>query len=138
MKQLHPNKSDTEVSVSISVDANIADTEDLYGKVASDLQEGITITDNAITGTLKLVSGYTGFSEDVSKQSGNYLALHFSATDDATLSAEYGSETVSLTEDGLIVIRVTDVSVPLVVTATLGNVTETESYDLTGLTLADS
>ena len=100
------------------------------------MQEGITITDNAITGTL--VSGYTGFSEDVSKQSGNYLALHFSATDDATLSAEYGSETVSLTEDGLIVIRVTDVSVPLVVTATLGNVTETESYDLTGLTLADS
>ena len=57
------------------------------------MQEGITITDNAITGTLKLVSGYTGFSEDVSKQSGNYLALHFSATDDATLSAEYGSET---------------------------------------------
>ena len=63
------------------VDADISDSVDLLGKVASDLQENIAITGNKVTGTSKYVTGYTGFSGNVSEQSGNYVALHFGVTD---------------------------------------------------------
>ena len=53
-----------------------------YGKEVDDLQSNIEINEGSqqIVGTLRYVTGYTGFSGDVEKQSGNYLALDFSAT----------------------------------------------------------
>lgn len=56
-------------------------TETVLGKTVSDLQDGIEvlngIKDNAIAGTLKYVTGYTGFSGDPDRQQGYYLVLHF-------------------------------------------------------------
>lgn len=39
------------------------------------MQSDISVSDFSITGTLKYVTEYTGFSSDTSEQSGNFLAL---------------------------------------------------------------
>ena len=41
------------------------------------MQTNVVVGDADITGTLKYVTGYTGFSSNPSEQSGNYLALKF-------------------------------------------------------------
>lgn len=54
--------------------------ETAYGKTVSELQTGVSVGDSEITGTLHYVTGYTGFNgSEVSEQSGNFLALDFSA-----------------------------------------------------------
>lgn len=60
-----------------TVDADIADSVDLLGKKASDLQKGVFIVDGKIYGTLKYVTDYTGFSSNPNEQQGYYLALHY-------------------------------------------------------------
>lgn len=54
----------------------------------TDLQEDIEIGEDGVTGTSKYVTGYTGFSGDVSEQSGNYLALHFDAPGASKITVE--------------------------------------------------
>lgn len=61
----------------VSVDADIADSVDLLGKKASDLQEGIFIDDGKVYGTIKYVKDYTGFSGIPDEQQGYYVALHY-------------------------------------------------------------
>ncbi len=120
---------------SLSVDANI--TADLLGKYASDLQSGIRIGAESITGTLKYVTGYTGFSGDVSEQSGNYLALHIEADEPDSIVAELVNGThgpVTLDDDGLLVTRVTNKSTQTIrITATKGTESVTKTYSLAGL-----
>lgn len=57
-----------------------------YGKPASELQTGVTITGSDFTGTLHYVENYTGFSSDTGMNFGNFLAVTFDAPDDVTLS----------------------------------------------------
>lgn len=47
------------------------------GKQAQDLQTGIVVNENekTISGQLKKVTDYTGFSDEPEEQTGNYLAL---------------------------------------------------------------
>ena len=125
----------------MSVEADIPASTDLLGKHVDDLQENIVISPAAITGTLKDVSGYTGFSGDVSEQSGHYLALHCTATnaDSITVELENGTvgHPVTLDSDGLIVIRITNKATQkVIVTALKGSDSEAKTYTLTGLTLA--
>ena len=115
-------------------------SEDLFGKTASDLQTGVTFNSNGtVTGTLKQVTGYTGFSSNVSEQSGNYIAFHAEVPDEdgVTITAKI-TKTSTLDSDGIAVFRVTDKTIPLVITATRdGSVLYTKSYDLSGLTLSN-
>lgn len=60
-----------------TIDADIADSVDLLGKKASDLQKGIKIVDGKVYGTLKYVTEYTGFSGNPAEQQGYYLVLHY-------------------------------------------------------------
>lgn len=53
--------------------------ETAFSKNITDLQSNIVVNGPDITGTVKYVTGYTGFSGDPAKQSGNYLALSFDA-----------------------------------------------------------
>ena len=130
------------VSVVPSLDvvvSAVADEVDVLGKDAGDLQEDIAIADGAITGTLKYVTDYTGFSGDVSEQSGNYLAIKVEANAD-TITVELVNGTlghpVTLDEDGMIVIRITDTSTQsIIVVATKENVSETHNLSISGLTL---
>lgn len=100
---------------------------DLFGKDCDDLQEDIAIANGAITGTLKYVTGYTGFSSKTSEQSGNYIALKVT---NATADEIYvglspsasGKELNKLDPDGMIVLQVTnkDEQVVRVETVTAG------------------
>lgn len=115
------------------------DTVNLLGKKASDLQEDVAIANGAVTGTLKYVTGYTGFSGDVAEQSGNYLALKVVANAD-TITVELNGGTVghpvTLEEDGMIVLRIADTSTQsITVVATKDNVAETHNLSISGLTL---
>ena len=117
-------------SLSLSIDADIEDSVDLFGKAASDLQENIAIgmLSQAITGTLKYVDDYSAaFGGDLS--SGNYIALHMETPgiDDATITVEIMNGTsgpVTLDPDGLWIGRIADKS-----TQTIKVVASKEGYD---------
>lgn len=90
-------------------DVEIAADEDLFGKIVSDLQENVIIGEDEITGTLKHVTDYTGFSSKVEEQSGNYLAIHNTTNGDEPIFVEVVGGTsgpVQLDSDGIIVLRI--------------------------------
>jgi hypothetical protein len=80
-----------------TIDADIEDSVDLLGKKASDLQKGVFIVDGKVFGTLKYVTGYTGFSGRADEQEGYYLALHYACEDADSIKVNG----VTLDEDGL-------------------------------------
>ena len=113
---------------------------DLLGKTADDLQEDVVVGADEVTGSLNYVTGYTGFSGDVSEQSGNYLALKVTAVSGATITVELINGTlghpVTLDEDGMIVIRIANKTTQSVeVVATKDDKSEVQRFTLTGLTL---
>ena len=59
-----------------TIDANISDSVDLFGKVASDLQKNVNIIDGKFYGDLNYVTNYTGFSGDPAEQQGYYVVFH--------------------------------------------------------------
>ena len=125
-------------NLSVTVSA-VADDVDVLGKDAGDLQEDVAIEDGAITGTLKYVTGYTGFSGNVAEQSGNYLAIKVEAdADSITVELVNGTlgHPVTLDSDGMIVLRIANTSTQsITVVATKGNVSETHNLSISGLTL---
>lgn len=88
------------------------DQTELLGKTAGELQENIIVRDASIEGTLKYVTGYTGYSGDPTLQSGNFLALKFEEPEGATgttielIGGIAGP--VALDEDMNAVIRITN------------------------------
>ena len=126
----------------MTVDTDISSSENLFGKTVNDLQSNITVSGSAITGDLKYVSDYTGFSSKVEEQSGNYLALHCTVpgVDDATITVEVVGGTsgpVTLTDDGLIVDRIANTNQKIKVVASKEGFTPvTKTFNLTGLNLA--
>ena len=124
--------------MTLSADADIAADEDLLGKVVADLQENVEIDGTDIEGTLHYLDDYTGFSGDPELQSGNYIALHFESSVPATIQAAYNDKTVTLTDDGILIVRVADKDLPLTVTATYIGQIVTKTYDLSDLTLEAS
>ena len=110
------------------------------GKAVSALQEDVMINDKFIKGTLKYVTGYTGFSGETSEQSGNYLALKFTASDSATTTVELIGgplgHPVDATSDMWCVFRITDKNRQKIrIVSTLGDDVVTKTYSLAGLVL---
>lgn len=104
----------------------MSDTVDLFGKKTSDLQSGIVVGSSSIAGTLKHVTGYTGFDPSHEElQSGNYLVLHAEVpdVDDVTITVTVTNPSV-LDDDGIIVLRIADKS-----TQTVRVVASKEGYD---------
>ena len=94
--------------VALVTDVEIAADTDLLGKVVGDLQSNVEVSDKEITGTIKYVTGYTGFSSKVEEQSGNYLAIHNTCNleDDIYVELIGGkSGPVKLDSDGIIILR---------------------------------
>lgn len=88
---------------------------------------------------MKYVTGYTGYSGDVSLQSGNYLALKIDIDDGAEVSVMLGEKgPVDLTTDKFVVARITDLSEKLVFTATKSGSTTVKEYDLSDLILEEA
>lgn len=125
----------------MTVDANISSSLDLLGKSVADLQSNIVVSSSAITGTLKHVTGYTGFSSKTEEQSGNYLATHSSVpgVSGVTITVEVIGGTsgpVTLDDDGIIVDKITSTSQKIKVTASKPGLTSvSKTYSLTGLIL---
>lgn len=103
---------------------------DVLGKAATDLQENIAVGANSITGTLKYVTGYTGFSSNEAEQSGNYLCLYTPLPADTTVTMELvgGTSGVKTLDDGIMVLRVTSNTQSLRLIATKGDTTVTKVY----------
>lgn len=113
----------------------VTDNRNLFGKVASDLQENIVVTSSAITGTSKYVDDYTGFSGDVSEQSGNYIALIAEPNIAGATVVYHGTNgDVTLDSDHTIVIRIINENARQF-TATYDTQTVNVSLDISGLTL---
>lgn len=115
----------------------------LLGKQVSALQSDIVIGDSDITGTLKYVTGYTGFSGDPAEQSGNYIALHATAPEGATIKFQIiggvHPNPVTLDEDGIVVARISNTNQKLKYIVEMdGYRTYTRTYSLSELTLNDS
>lgn len=126
--------------MSLTVDAEDPETT-LLGKQVSDLQSGIVINDTSIKGTLKYVTGYTGYSGDPDLQKGNFMALKANAPDGATVTVEViGGESgpVTLDSDMNVVIRVANNAQKIKFTSTLNGVTVTNTYSLAGLKLKEA
>ena len=104
----------------------------------NDLQSNVVIGANSITGTLKYVEDYTGFSSDPSLRYGHYLVIHAESpdVDDATISVKV-TNPVTLDSDGIAVLRIADKdSQTLTVVASKpGYETTTKVYSLSGLTV---
>lgn len=104
---------------------NVDPGEDLFGKTIGDLQSNVSINKNYITGTLKYVDDYTGFSSDPNLQSGNYLVLHAEVPDeDGVKITVKVTNPVVLDADGIIVLRIADKS-----SQTVTVVASKEGYD---------
>lgn len=126
----------------LTVDADLADDENLLGKVPSDLQENIVVGTRAIAGKLKYIADYTSAGYTGDEQSGNFLALHFEVPDvtGVTLTVElvngiHGAST--LDPDGLAIFRITDKNSQTikVVASKDGYDSVTKIFALNGLTL---
>ena len=102
------------------------------------MQAGVTVGDDAITGTLHYVTGYTGFSGETELQSGNYLALHFACEAAETITVElvggqFGPRELDV--DGICIFRVTSTSQSVKVTTAAGSDSYSKTFALTGITL---
>ena len=104
----------------------------------------MTVNGNKITGTLKYVTDYTGFSSDPALQSGNFLALKFSDIDENITSVKVGIEpgtpAVEVINDPDMngVFRILNPATnKFVVTISDGSHTKRQVFDLSGLTLED-
>ena len=124
----------------MQITGDVPASVDLLGKHSTDLQTGVTITGTDITGTLKYVTGYTGFSGDVSEQSGNYLALKLTTgITGASIKIKYGNKAEkTMDDDGLLVLRVASLTNKLRVRVVEGDtVYSVTTFDLSGLTLEE-
>jgi hypothetical protein len=124
----------------LSVKAITDSSVDLFGLDCDDLQTGISVGADAITGTLKYVADYSSaFSGDLS--SGNFIALHCEVpeVEDATITVTV-TDPVTLDEDGDVVLRIADKSTQTitVVASADGYEDVTKVFSLTGLTTLES
>lgn len=121
-----------------------ATTEQLLGKALTDLQTNVEVdmTTCKVTGNLKYVTGYTGFSGIEEEQSGNYIAIHVDVEDvtGVTYTSTFNGRTVTFDSDQILIVRVNGKThIPLIISAAKnGYETVVRTFDLTGLTLASA
>lgn len=127
----------------VAVNPRVADC---YGKSAAELQSNIVVNSDSVAGTLLYVNNYTGFNaSETIEQSGNFLALDFSAnpTDsEVTVQLVGGTKgPVRLTypDDMFCVFRITSKDTQSIkVTAVKDGQTTEKVYSLAKLTLQPS
>lgn len=116
---------------------------ELFNAAVSTLQNGVTVNGTDITGELLYKEDYTGFSSKVEEQSGNFLALQWSAPEAGVTSLKVGldpSYAGGLVEvindpDHNGVFRIHDTSQKFKVVQTKGDEVHTQTFNLSGLTL---
>ena len=117
-------------------------SDEYYGAKGNTLQKEMAVSDGAITGTLKFVSGGLAPSGYLSGD-GNFMALKFenagSDKIEVGLVPSQGSGMVTLEEDGVAVFKVAGVyqeqQQVLKVITTENGVSKTQTFDISELTL---
>lgn len=127
----------------MSLDVGVEKPEgDALGKTVSELQENIQIVGNKITGKLKKVTGFSGFSTSPDEQEGHYLVTSVYAPEGATVKFKIeGGKAAEKTldpTDHQIIWKISSTSQKPTLTITYKNQTGTIAYDLSGLTLDSS
>lgn len=128
-------------SLSLNVSPLTDNTIDLFGKDCDDLQENIVVGNDAITGTLKYVTDYTGFDASHPElQSGNYITLVCESNVEGVEFEVTVTNPVTLDPDGIVVLRIADKSTQTitVVASKEGYDSVTKVFNLTGLTCEES
>lgn len=120
----------------------VEDDTDLFGKTADELQYGITMKGNVISGTLKQVTDYTGFSSEEEDQEGHYLAMKYEPTpSDSSVYVELVNGTVGerkLDEDHIMILKIADPkeqSIKVRVVNDDSDEETTSNYSISGLVL---
>ena len=118
----------------------VDDKSNVCGRNAEELQSDIEVRDDTITGTLKHIDGYSGFSGIPSEQSGNFLALSFEADEGSEIITELvnGTKGPVKVDDGFCVYRLTDKETQTI-TVTVKKDTEesVKEYSLSGLACSE-
>ena len=119
-------------------------TVTLFGSKVSAMQSNVVVADNAITGTLKFISGGLATSGPLAGD-GNFLALKFIDENNADsikvglVPSASGMDLVELDSDMNGVFKISsDLNQVLKVVTTLGGVSKTQTFDLSGLELEES
>ena len=114
----------------------------MLGKSVSDLQEGVSVNlvSNKIYGTVKYVTGYTGFDASHEElQSGNYLVLYSPYESGAVVQAKVVGGTVNdyvtLDSDGILISRITSSIDTILFKETKDGVTKEVAFDISNLVL---
>lgn len=110
----------------------------VLNKKVRELQKGVTVFGDKIAGTLNYVTGFTGYSGSPEMQEGNYLALHYNAPADATVTVELTGGTmgpVELDSDMNSVSRLDSLNHTIKVVVTRNGESLTKIFDLSGLVL---
>ena len=124
----------------LKIDTEVAADTDLLGKVIGDLQSGVVIRGNIVSGVLNKITDYTGFSGLEAEQSGHYLVVHASVPGQngvtISVSKDGGTTYKALDGDGILIFRTTSASQKLTFKAVKGGSTDfIRTYRLSGLTL---
>lgn len=117
-------------------------SEEVYGAKVNTLQKEMSVSDGAITGTLKFIQGGLAPSGYLSGD-GNFMALKFenagSDKIEVGLVPSQGSGMVTLEEDGICVFKVAGVyqeqQQVLKVVTTENGIQKTQTFDISELTL---
>ena len=99
------------------------------------MQENVVVGTSSITGTLKAVTGYTGFSSNTEEQAGHYLVLHCEDEEADSITVEVVGGTkgpIALDDDGIIICRITSTDQSIKVVGS-----EEKTFSLSGMTLAE-
>ena len=129
----------------LTIDATIGASVDLLGKYVADLQSDVSVGTHSISGKLKYVDDYTGFSGDPAEQVGHYLVLHASVPNVSDVavtikhSQKAGEKPLDMS-DGILIFRVDESymneDLTLTFTATkTGYPAYSKTFDIKGLTL---
>lgn len=120
----------------------VEDNTDLFGKTADELQYGITMKGNVISGTLKHVTDYTGFSSEEEDQEGHYLAMKYEPSpSDASVYVELVNGTVGerqLDEDHIMILKIANPKSQSIKVRVVNDDSDEETtvnYNISGLVL---
>ena len=109
----------------------------MYGKKADEIQEGIEVGEDSISGNLKYLLDFSEFSSVLTEQEGNFLALKISSNEGAVITTEIvnGTHGPVIVGDGICVYRITDKDTQSIkITTAKNDESETVIYSLTDLT----
>lgn len=126
----------------LTVDADISDAVDLFGKTVDDLQANIAVGSAGIGGTVKFIDDYSSAGYTGDEQSGNFLVLHAEVpeVEGVTITAEviggvHGPVIVD-PADGLLISRIKSTTQQIKFTASKdGYESVTRIFRLNGLRL---